>query len=63
MSRSVDLISRRISSRDLEMKADSPISWSRIPLIRSSSVRWNRFSIIDIELIDCVTEIEKRLLK
>lgn len=47
VARSVDLISRRISSTDLEMKAvvSAPGRWRRRPLIRSSRVRWNRETI------------------
>lgn len=45
VSESVDLTSRRISSMALERKVDSPMSWRRRPLIRSSSVRWKRFSM------------------
>lgn len=45
--RSVDLISFRISSIALEMKADSPISCRWNPLIRSSRVRWKRVSMIE----------------
>lgn len=43
------LISRRISSKALEMKLDSPRSWRRKPLIRSSRLRWNKLSIIELE--------------
>lgn len=45
----MDLISRRISSKALEMKLDSPRSWRRKPLIRSSRLRWNKLSIIEVE--------------
>lgn len=46
MGRSVDLISRRISSTDLEMKEDSlPGVWRRSPFIKSSRERWKRESI------------------
>jgi hypothetical protein len=44
---SVDLISRRISSIDLEMKDDSVRSWRRMDLMRSSRVRWKRLSMIE----------------
>jgi len=40
---SVDLISRRISSIDFEMKDDSMRSWRRMDLIRS----WKRLSMIE----------------
>lgn len=39
VERSVDLISLRISSRALEMKACSPINCCLRPLIKSSKVR------------------------
>lgn len=45
--RSVDLSSFLISSSDLEITLDSPITWRRIALIMSSSVRWKRESIIE----------------
>ena len=46
VERSVSLISQRISSRDLEMKVDSP---RRRPLIRSSRLRWNKLSMREFE--------------
>lgn len=36
----------------LEMKVDSLTSWRRMPLIRSSRVRWNSESMIDGPAID-----------
>jgi len=49
---SVDLISRRISSIDLEMKDDSVRSWRRMDLMRSSRVRWKRLSMIEEPAIE-----------
>lgn len=44
---SVDLISRRMSSIDLEMKDDSVRRWRRMDLMRSSRVRWKRLSMME----------------